>query len=59
MVREIIRNFQAARKGFCGMFQWYSIHDPGAASTVHSYHRSGIADLLRGQLSDSLIGMID
>ena len=41
------------------MFQCYSMHDPGAASTVHSYYGSGIADLSRGQLSDWLIGTID
>ena len=40
------------------MFQWYSTHDPGAASTVHSYYGSGIANLPWGQLSDWLIGTI-
>ena len=39
------------------MFQWYSTHDHGAASTVHSYYGSGIADLSWGQLSDWLITM--
>ena len=34
------------------MFQGYSMHDPDAASTVHYYYGSGIADLSRGQLSD-------
>ena len=34
------------------MFQEYSMHDPDAASTVHSYYGSGITDLSRGQLSD-------
>ena len=48
-----------ARESNYGMFQWYSMHDPGAASTVHSYYGSGIADLSRGQLSDRLIGTID
>ena len=41
------------------MFQWYSMHDPGTASTVHSYYGSGIADLSRGQLSAWLIGTLD
>ena len=41
------------------MFQWYSMHDPGAASAVHSYYGSGIADISRGQLSNWLIGTID
>ena len=42
-------------------FLWYVpvLSDPGAASTVHSYYGSGIADLSRGQLSDWLIGTID
>ena len=59
VVREVINNFRAAGKGFCGMFQWYSMHDPGAASIVHSYYGSGIADLSRGQLSAWLIGTLD
>ena len=41
------------------MFQWYSMHDPVAASAVHSYYGSGIPDISRGQLSEWLIGTID
>ena len=52
VVKEASTIFERLERGFCDMFQEYSMHDPDAASTVHSYYGSGIADLSRGQLSD-------
>ena len=41
------------------MFQWYSMHDPGAPLPCIPIMDQEIADLLRGELSDWLIGTID